>query len=152
MKRNLSYISDAIIDCYFCDHGKCSKFSYVFSKSKHDRTWIQKSSFLPDNFKISAQTSETEALLRQCVHYRLGPSMLSKTAKNMNSQKVEAVNRAIRTTVAKNVTYRRNFGSRVHTAIHNVNQGPGKSITGLCDTLGCPIIGGTREAKALENM
>ena len=49
----------------------------------------------------------------------------------MNSQKVEAINRALRTTVAKNVTYRRNFGSRVHTAIHNVNYGPGKSITGL---------------------
>ena len=33
MKQNLSYISDAIIDCYFGDHGKCSKFSYACSKS-----------------------------------------------------------------------------------------------------------------------
>ena len=42
--------------------------------------------------------------------------------------------------------------SRVHTAIHNVNHGPGKYITGLCDTLGCPIIDGTRVSKALEYM
>ena len=66
-----------------------------------------KSSFLPDDFKISSQTSEIEGLLWQCMNNRLGPSMLSKTAKNMNTKKVEGMNRAIRTTMAKNVTYQK---------------------------------------------
>ena len=69
----------------------------------------------------------------------------------MNTQKVEGVNRAIRTTVAKNVTYLRNFGSRVITALHNVNHGPGKSITGLCKALGCPIISSSQVSRSLGN-
>lgn len=152
MKRNLSFASDAIVDCYFGDHDNCKQYSYVCSNSKHDKTWLEKSSFLANDFRINEKTTETESLLRQCVQYRLGPSMLSKTPKNANTQKVEGTNRAIRTTVAKNVTYRRNYVSRIHTAIHNVNHGPGESITKFCKALGCPIIPGTRVARGLKNI
>lgn len=150
MKRNLTYASDAIVDCYLGRHDNCAKFSYVCSNSRNGKTWLEKSAFLKSDFKINNETSEAKKLLRQCVQYRLGPSMLNKTPKNANTQKVEGVNRAIRTTVAKNVTYRRNYGSRVHTAVHNVNHGPGESINKFCKALGCPIIPGTQVEKGLK--
>ena len=61
--------------------------------------------------------------------------MLSKRSKNANTQNVEGTNRDIRATVAKNVTYRRHYVNRIHTAIHNVNHGPGESNTKLCKAL-----------------
>lgn len=149
MKRNLSYSSDAVVDCYFGQHDNCKKYSYTCSNYKNAKTWLEKSAFLKNDFKIN-ETSEAKKLLRHCVQYRLGPSMLHKTPKNANTQKVEGANRAIRTTVAKNVTYRRNYGSRVHTAVHNVNHGPGESIGRFCNALGCPIIPGTNVAKGLK--
>lgn len=151
MKRSLSFAADAVVNCYFDDHNLCSKHSFVCSYSKRAKTWIEKSAFLRNNFRIERK-DEAEELLRQCVQYRLGPAILSKTPKNTNTQKVEGTNRAIRTTVAKNVTYRRNYSSRVHTAIHNVNHGPGESITRLCRALGCPVQPGTRAAKSLKKI
>ena len=78
--------------------------------------------------------------------------MLAKTAKSANTQKVEALNRSIRSTVPVNVTYARNFTGRVHTACHKVNHGTGNSIVILCEAAGSPIQPGTKVAKSLKKL
>ncbi|VDI03769.1 Hypothetical predicted protein [Mytilus galloprovincialis] len=109
------------------------------------KTWTEKSAYLKNNFKLN-KSENTAALLRECVKYRLGPTMLNRTCKNTNTQKAEATNRAIRATVPSNVTFTRNYKGRVHTAIHNVNNGPGESIVKLCKAAGVPIGPGSRAA------
>ncbi|CAG2251507.1 unnamed protein product [Mytilus edulis] len=111
------------------------KFTYHMNSLK---TWTEKSAYLKNNFKLN-KSENTAALLRECVKYRLGPTMLNRTCKNTNTQKAEATNRAIRATVPSNVTFTRNYKGRVHTAIHNVNNGPGESIVKLCKAAGVPI-------------
>ncbi|CAC5424016.1 unnamed protein product [Mytilus coruscus] len=112
---------------------------------------LTKSAYLKrHNFEIELNEN-SENILRQCVNYRLGPGMLAKTAKSANSQKVEALNRSIRSTVPVNVTYARNFTGRVHTACHKVNHGTGNSIVILCEAAGSPIQPGTKVAKSLKN-
>ncbi|CAC5424019.1 unnamed protein product [Mytilus coruscus] len=141
----------AIVGCYCGDHTDCSLYSFVCSISRKSQSWIDKSAYLKrHNFEIELNEN-SENILRQCVNYRLGPGMLAKTAKSANSQKVEALNRSIRSTVPVNVTYARNFTGRVHTACHKVNHGTGNSIVILCEAAGSPIQPGTKVAKSLKN-
>ncbi|VDI14341.1 Hypothetical predicted protein [Mytilus galloprovincialis] len=119
---------------------------------KNDGLEVQEITTDPDSSAFRAAESlfkaeNTAALLRECVKYRLGPTMLNRTCKNTNTQKAEATNRAIRATVPSNVTFTRNYKGRVHTAIHNVNNGPGESIVKLCKAAGVPIEPGSRAAE-----
>ncbi|CAG2251503.1 CTRB [Mytilus edulis] len=126
VKVHLSYACHAIVSCYQGDHNR-----------KVER---------PN------KSENTAALLRECVKYRLGPTMLNRTCKNTNTQKAKATNRAIRATVPSNVTFTRNYKGRVHTAIHNVNNGPGESIVKLCKAAWVPIEPGSRAARGLKNI
>lgn len=148
----LSHIANAIVDCYCGDHNKCRLYSFVCSKHKNMKSWIEKSAYLKrGNFAID-KNEKCKSILRQCVDYRLGKAMIAKTAKHTNTQKVEALNRAIRSTVPANVTYTRNYSSRVHTAVHKVNQGTGNSIVIMCDAVGSAIEPGSTVAKSLKKM
>ncbi|CAC5402800.1 unnamed protein product [Mytilus coruscus] len=54
MKSKLSYVSDAIVGCYYGDHTNCSLYSFVCSKSRKSQSWIDKSAYLKrHNFEIS---------------------------------------------------------------------------------------------------
>lgn len=151
MKSKLSFVTDAVISCYCGDHSDCMKYSFVCSKSKRRKSWVENSPYLESNFEIDYD-EESEMVLRQCVNYRLAPHILEKTAKNTNTQKVEAVNRAIRATIPHNVTYTHNYKGRVHTAQHNVNHGPGNSIVIMCEAVGSPVEPGTSVARGLQQM
>ncbi|CAG2191403.1 unnamed protein product [Mytilus edulis] len=151
VKVHLSYVCHAIVSCYQGDHNGCTKYSLVCSNRNSLKTWTEKSAYLKNNFKLN-KSENTAALLRECVKYRLGPTMLNRTCKNTNTQKAEATNRAIRATVPSNVTFTRNYKGRVHTAIHNVNNGPGESIVKLCQAAGVPIEPGSRAAHGLKNI
>ncbi|CAC5372490.1 unnamed protein product [Mytilus coruscus] len=123
MKSKLSNVSDAKVGCYCGDHTECSLYSFVCSISRKFQSWIDKSAYLKrHNFEIELNEN-SENILRQCVNYRLGPSMLAKTAK-----------------------------SRVHTACHKVNHGTGNSIVILCEAAGSPIQPGTKVAKSLNKL
>ena len=151
VKVHLSYACHAIVSCYQGDHNGCTKYSLVCSNRNSLKTWTEKSAYLKNNFKLN-KSENTAALLRECVKYRLGPTMLNRTCKNTNTQKAEATNRAIRATVPSNVIFTRNYKGRVHTAIHNVNNGPGESIVKLCKAAGVPIEPGSRAARGLKNI
>lgn len=141
----------AIKKCYCGDHYLCKKHSYVCDGTIKNN-WISKSCFLPHSFKINPKENSNEEILLECIEYRLSDSMLELTRLNSNSQKVEATNRSIRRSLPKNVTFTRNFSGRAHSAVHSVNNGPGKSIRDLCSVAGCPIPQGGRVDRRLTSL
>lgn len=148
IKPRISRCRVAIKHCYSGDHSRCRTNSSV-CKGEINDNWLVKSAFLNKNFKINLANESNEQSITDCIDYRLGDDMLHKTKLNLNSQKVEATNRAIRMCLPKNVTFSRNFVGRAHSAIHNVNNGMGASIRKLCAAAGCPIVDGSRVAKSL---
>ena len=87
-------------------------------------------------FKLKVKIG-SEKVLRDCIDYRLGASIVEKTKLNSNSQKVESVNNVIRHALPKNVTFARNFSGRAHCAVFKCNNGPGEAILKLCEANGC---------------
>ena len=86
--------SDAIIACYQGDHRLCLSQSTV-CMGDSDNNWLVKSEYLPYFFKLKVKIG-SEKVLRDCIDYRLGASIVEKTKLNSNSQKVESVNNVIR--------------------------------------------------------
>ena len=149
LKISITESTEAILRCYAGDHKLCRAHSSVCA-GENDNNWILKNEFLPNSFKISLNT-ETEKILRECINFRLGPTMLEKTKFNSNTQKVESVNNVIRRSLPKNVTYPRNFSGRAHSAIFSSNNGPGESIARLCNATGCSVPPNSRVSAALLN-
>ena len=149
VKSKLSYICDAIPLCYMGNHKLCKNHSFV-CKGK-DKFWLIKSDFLNRKFKI-LKNLDNISEIRKCVLYRLGPNALKKTRLNLNTQKVEGFNRCLRRSLPKNVTYTKNFEGRVHSAVHSVNLGPGKSLLTLCKKLDVPIAEGSTVEHSLKSI
>ena len=147
IKSALSYTSDAMILCYHGEHASCKKHSYVCKGAK--KNWIQKSSYLAPDFKVK-QTSDSASVLLDCINWRFNPATLYRTRHNSNTQKAEAVNRCLRRSLPKNVTFSRNFPGRAHSAIHSVNHGTAESITTLCNEIGAPVTKGSRVESQLK--
>ena len=146
--RGTAFAGGAIVNCYKGDHSRCQKLSYVCKGGQEN--WVQKSPFLADDFKVKLASS-TNPLLRTLINYRLGRQTILKTKLNSNTQKVESVNRRIRRSLPKNVTYARNVFGRCHSAVHSSNYGPGGSLVRLCAALQCPIASGSRVAHQLQS-
>ena len=76
--------------------------------------------------------------------------MLEKTRLNTNTHKCEATNRSFGRSLPKYLTFARIFSGWSHSAVHNINNGPGESIFKLCKAAGPTIHGGTRVCQALK--
>lgn len=151
LTRTLTNAKCAIVQCYQQNHSECKKYSLVCTGGKL-KNWLNNNKYnLPRDFKITC-TADDEYMLHQCIAYRLGPKVLSKTRLGTNTQKVEATNRTLRRSLPKNVTYTTNFKGRAHAAVHSNNNGPGESIFKLCKQLGAPIAGGTKVARSLKGL
>lgn len=147
--KQLSYAKDAIVQCYNGNHQLCKKYSLVCSGRIKDN-WIIKSGVLGaiTNFKITP-TPEDIDTLHNCWDYALSRKVSIKIAKNLNTQKTEAVNKAIGSNVPKNKTFTRNYSNRVHSTIQAVNRGTAAATLAQCSAVGCPITKGTRVAHQL---
>lgn len=151
LKKSLSYVKFAIVKCYQQDHTDCKKHSFACTGGKR-KNWLKLNKYnLPTDFKISC-TEVDEHLLYQCIDYKLGPKILTKTRLGTNTQKVEATNRCLRRSLPKNVTYTTNFVGRAHAAIHSINNGPGESIFKTCKNLGAPVSENTKVCKSLVGL
>ena len=102
-------------------------YQFICVHEKCNTTWLQRSPFLTKDFMIKS-CDESLNLVRKCVEYRLRPAILERTKMNTNTQKVEATNRSMKRSLPKRLTFSRNFPGRAHSAGHNINNGPGKSI------------------------
>lgn len=112
------------------------------------RVW--KFTYLPPNYKLNCSPGDVK-LMRDCVQYRLSSQALDATILNTNIQKCEAVNRAYSLRNPKNITFARNFSSRIHSAAHEVNNGPGESITLQAASVGASIVPGSLVAQQLRS-
>ena len=133
----ISTITDAILECYKGNHRLCKAHSTV-CKGENDENWFVDNEYLTYFFKLKMKPG-CEKTVRDCINYRLGPSIVELTKLNSNSQKVESLNNVIRHSLPKNVTYPRNFSGRAHSAVFKCNNGPGESLLRLCEASGCPI-------------
>ena len=137
-----------MVKCYSGDHSLCCSHSSVCSGTV-DNNWIVKSSFLPDTFRIDVCNPKHRVTIEDCINYRLAPQMLEKTKLNTNTQKVESVNKIIRRSLPKRLTFCRCFPGRAHSAVFAANNGPGESLVRLCEETGCPISKNSRVSAAL---
>ena len=148
LKSVLSYTCDSVVECYHGNHALCNTYSFV-CMAKTNTTWLQRSHYLHADFMVKPG-GDSLVMLRKCVEYRLGQGMLEKTRLNTNTQKCEATNRSFRRSLPKYLTFARNFSGRSHSAVHNINNGPGESVFKLCKAAGSTIHGGTRVCQALK--
>lgn len=152
VKANLK-VADAktaVIECYMGNHSLCKKHSLVCKGTKR-RNWVNRSAYLPNDFRISPTPTDV-GVLKELINYRLGTVMWKKTKHFQNTQKVESVNRALTSTNPRNITFSRNFAGRVHTAIHSVNDGVGESIFTSCADAGAHLTPGTRVTHKLLSL
>ena len=85
----------------------------------------------------------------QIVNRRLGPDMLKKTQHLMTSQKCEAANRSLSTSLPKQVTFSRNFPGRAHATVKRLNRGLGQAIYEQNKFIGAPLPAGSDAVKQL---
>jgi len=150
VKRGLSYTVYALEKCYQGDHTDCRKHSYCCKGKKSDN-WMIQSCHIPSTFSVKCDNNDI-IQLRKCIQYRLGHKILDLTAKNRDTQKAEAINRGIRRSLPRNVTFQRSFVGRLHSAVHAINNNQAASLMILCKKSGCPIKEGTRVARAFYQM
>ena len=128
-----------IAECVTGNHERCKNNSTVCGGSR--RPWIYR--YLNKNTKLSC-TSQDMQILHGCIRYRLNEKNILSTRFQTNTNKTEAVNRAYNLRNPKHLTYSRNFPSRIHSTVHQVNNGPGLSMMLQCASVGNPVAPGSR--------
>jgi len=152
--NHLSHCADALIQCY---GGKCGNMCHKFSmlcKGTKSRKWEHEyMQFMPGNKgrQNLEMTKADEDLLRGIIAMRFSPAAIQMTRFNTNTQKSESVNRVFTRTNPKQVTFKRNFPGRVHSAVHLSNHGIGESTILKCQQAGAPIIKGSKVAHMLRS-
>lgn len=126
----------------------CKDHSYV-CEGIPDKHWAM--DFLPDEEgKCLYMTENDERLVRNIINIRFGRKSLEKTRFGTTTQKCEATNRGYRKSDPQNVTYHRNYATRVHSSAHRINHGPGESALLKCEGLGVPLPPNSRPVDQLQ--
>lgn len=153
MQDRLDDITDAIVDCYRGNCGRCTAYSYVCSEDNHwFRSYIDVNPSLKVRRAFIQPSNEDIAKLRQAIAIRLGSAATEKTSTNSNQNKCEASNRGIKKAVPSSLTFKRNYDARVQSAVHSMNNGPGTSITKLCEAVGAPVNPNSAVGTVLRKM
>lgn len=148
-RNKLSYISDAVIECYKGNHVLCKKYSFVCNgNSKCWRRYYMTRGCIGKKL-INPDPSDTEKL-RKCLAIRLGPKAISMTSLNTNTNKVEGANRGLSKACPKHVTFPRNDHGRKSAAVHSMNNGPGLSLVKLAKASGAPLTSSPAMATVLK--
>ena len=149
LKKALAKASNAIAYCYMGDHSKCRYSSFVCDMGQ--KAWINRSKYLEKSFKIDKNQKNLKTL-KTCIDYRLGPNRIEQTKFNLNTQKCEATNKAMRRSLPRDTTFTRNFSGRAHSAVHSVNcKSSAKSVEKLRQRLGCPVSENSKIKHELES-
>ena len=141
------------MDCYRWCCQLYDEHSYVCSQEK---PWFRK--YLDINPDLRRRRtfirpqSEDLTKLRNLIAVRLGPGAIHKTVTNSTQNKCEASKKGIKKAVPGHITYRRNYIGRVHSAVHSINHGIGKSTIELCEAVSAPISDTSSVIQALESM
>lgn len=146
IKDAMIKVPETLIQCYQGDCSECNVYSFVCG-SRKENPWTK--NYVPNNFQIYPCSAD-ETLLLKLIAIRLGADSLAKTRMNTSTQKSEAFNRALSRSNPKNVTFKRTFESRIHSATHLLNSGIAASTRIKCAAVGAPISTGSRVASQLK--
>ena len=113
-------LKKAILDCYQGKHAKCKKYSFVCHPPS--KCWSKKALPKPLKDRMTMTPGDRKQIL-EFIDLRLGDTAVDQTYLNMNTQKVEAVNRLYLKTNPKCVTSVRNFRPRILSAVIQSNLG-----------------------------
>lgn len=150
----MPYVIDSTVECYAGSCKLCSRKSLECSGRKR-KNWWANSMYLnavgltQSNINM---TGEDKVLLRALIEFTLGRESLKLTKFNSNTNKNEAVNRAISASLPKNVNFSRNAKGRVHSAVHRINHGAGTSMLRKLEAIGSPVSKGGFVARAIRQL
>lgn len=143
-KEIFDKMPEVIAQCVIGNHQQCKSKSALCGGIK--RPW--KFRYLNQNTKLTCTSQDIKTIV-ECIKYRLNDKNICATRFQTNTNKTEAVNRAYNLRNPKHLTYSRNFPSRIHSTVHQVNNGPGKSMSMQCKAVGNPITEGSRLSRNL---
>lgn len=148
ISKKIPTVIECTIDCYSGDHSTCKKESVVCKGGK--KNWLSQSVYL-SVVGISSLTpnEQDKKELRKLMKFYLGPSSLQLLKLNGNTNKNEAINRAISVSLPKNVHFSRNARPRAYSAICRINKGNGNSMHDNLEAVGCPLSKGGRVASGM---
>ena len=116
--RDLSYTTDAIIQCYAGNHELCFQYSFLCKGQ-----WPKYLNCNSQNKVTLNLNSEDCTKVRSLINFRLGRKAIYNTKFGTNTQKSESVNSSYVRSVPKFKNYSRNVYGRIHSRVHLLNQG-----------------------------
>lgn len=144
-------VIEATVKCYSGDCSDCKKHSVVCPGGK--LSWRATSHELKiGNITTLYPTQGDRGILRELIRFRLGAEALALTRKNLNTNKNEAVNRAISTSLPKNVNFSKTGQARAMSAVSRLNNGAGNSLVNNLEDAGCPISKGGGVSQAARQI
>jgi len=153
LTAKLADVTDAIVDCYRGSCARCDEHSYVCSQQKpYFRNYIDVNPMLCNNREFIRPNADDIMKLHQAIALRLGPDAIKKTSSDTTQNKCEASNRGIKKAVPPSLTFRTNYAGRVNSAVHSINNNPGKSTSELCMAVGAPIDDKSGVGQALKRI
>lgn len=151
MKSKMPAVIEQTIRCYSGDCSKCRKQSIVCRAGK--KNWIAMSGELQSCGVTSLQmTAKDQEVMRELLTFYLGCESIELMKHNMNTNKNEAVNRAISVSLPKNNDFPRNVKARALAAICRVNKGPGKALLENLEAVKSPVSKGGGVARGIQKL
>ena len=150
--RKMPTIVATMVDCYGGDCRRCRYHGIVCRGGKKTGWWSQSPYLWNCGLRALDMTDSDRTTLENLIKLRLGVDALRLTRLNLNTNKNEAVNRALSVSLPKNVNYSRNAVARASSTIHRLNMGAGNSLIKKLETVGSPITRGHSVARAVKHM
>lgn len=149
--KRMPTVIECTLDCYAGDCCRCRKQSIICTGGKNN--WMSQSMYLQACGVTSLIIShEDRQVLRELLKFYLGNGALKLIKLNNNTNKNEAVNRAISSSLPKNVLFARNAKARALSAISRLNKGAGNALVESLKSVGSPVSKGGRVAKAMRHL
>ena len=123
MLNDLPDVCAATVDCYSGNCGRCPEKSLVCSGIGGEGDWWFESKFLPTHgIREGLKMTETDReLLKSVLDIRLSEQAVYSVASNTSTQKCEAFNRGVLSTLPKEVNLSKTFPGKLHAKTLQLN-------------------------------
>ena len=145
-KRVLPKVLESTLSCYDGDCSKCANNSVVCHGGVTNNWW-SRSMFLSSNRIHNLNMNDNDkVLLLEILKMKLSVASVEQMKLYTDTQKCEAVNRALSVSLPKNVNFSATMEGRGSSAIHRVNNDPGTSTIKKCENSGIELSSRTKRA------
>lgn len=144
LRRILPKVLESTLACYDGDCSKCANHSVVCHGGVTNNWWTR-SMFLASNQMHHLNMNENDkVLLLEILKMKLSVAAVEQMKLYTDTQKCEAVNRALSVSLPKNVNYSATMEGRASSAIHRLNNDPGTSSLKKCEHAGIELSSRTK--------